>query len=91
MCIHHQEDGGDCVMTPLPRPLLAALGPRALVRVPAALIPIRLPANEAGKGVNDSPSTWAPATHVRDPGGGPGFWFLGNVTLPFKQIDKCTF
>lgn len=46
---------------------------RALLPVLATLLPVQLPAKVPEKAAG-TPSTWALALHVGDPGGIPGSW-----------------
>lgn len=56
---------------------------KALILIPAALFPIRVPGNVHGKGVECGPSTWVPVTPVGDQDGVLGFWFCCVLDLCF--------
>lgn len=52
----------------------AGISIQAPVQVLSAPLLFRLPANGPGKEEEDSPSMWAPGTHVGDLDGAPGSW-----------------
>lgn len=50
------------------------------MHVPAAPLRIQLPTDGPGK-AEDGPPVWSPASHVGDPGEGPGPWLQPSLAL----------
>lgn len=67
------------------------------IQGPAVPLPILLPANIPGKWTEDTSSVWASATHMRDPDGVSGSWFMpgpvpaiATIWRLKQQMEACS-
>lgn len=64
----------------------------SLVAVPAALFPTQLFAQVPEKTEEDSPGTWAPATHVEELDAAAGSWIwpgLAGLLSAIWEVKQC--